>query len=282
MRKPLIFSTFAVSTALALPSTSLAATAEEIAAELLKATTAALGIEVTDPALAEELVEGLEYALEEGVISEDVSETIEESLDSGSETDGLEEQLDANIIDQIANWEEYAPEYRVAFELVRAEFQACRQSAGSASSCARGIGFNMQVAMANDALTRLQLLEQQLTDSGIILTDEERAVLEAERAELIAKIQRAEEKLARLAGDSPVIKKAKEDMARIRNEAAKIGIDLDSAVTVPGQSGNAGGSNGNSGGNQGGGNAGGNGNGGGSNSGGNGHSGGNGNGKGRP
>ncbi len=264
---------------LAMSTSVSAATTEEIAGGLLEQAAGVLDIEITDPELLEELSDGLEYAIEDGVIPEEITLEIGEGLDTGTDPDGIEAILEVNIIDQIANWEEYAPMYRVAFETVRAEFQTCRAAAGSARSCAQGLGFKMQVASANDALTRLQLLEQQLTDSGVVLTDEERALLETERAELQAKIERAAAKLEGLDSSDPSVQNAKKDMVRIRESAGTAdGSDATVQSNGPGNSGNKGnsGGNGNSGNN-----GGGNGNAGGSNAGGNGKPNGNGNGSGK-
>lgn len=271
-------------------SPASAATTAEIADLLLEKASEALEIEITDPELIDELTDGLEYAIEDGSISDDVVDEIDESIDSETDPDELDDDLATNIIDQILNWEEYAPEYRVLFEEVRADFQACRQAAGSASSCARGLGFNMQVAIANDSLIRLQLLEDQLTAEGVVLTDEERAALEAERAELAAKIKRAEEKLAGLDDSDPEVQAAKKEMARIRSSAVGLvgeGSSESDGDMSDGSGSDANGSSpadnpGNSGGNSGGngigsGNSNGNGN-----SGGGGNSNGGGKGKGKP
>jgi len=253
MRKAFVVSAFVSSTALTalLPSAASAATSEEIAGSLLEQASAALDIDITDPELIEELTDGLEYAIEDGSIPEDITDDIGDSIDAGEEPADIGEELELNIIDQITNWEEYAPVYREAFEQVRVDFQACRGSSGSASGCAAGLGFRMQVATANDSLERLRLLEEQLTADGTVLTDEERAALEAEITELRAKIERAEAKLAAMDDTDPAVRNAKNEMIRIRTSADEV-----LGQVAPGQSGSAGGSSG-----QGNGNGGGNGNG---------------------
>lgn len=274
MRKHLVLTVFISSTALAaiVSSPASAATNEEIAGSLLEQASAALDVDITDPELIEELTDGLEYAIEDGSIPEDITDEIGDSIDAGEEPADIGDELELNIIDQITNWEEYAPVYREAFEQVRIDFQACRASSGSASGCAAGLGFRMQVATANDSLERLRLLEEQLTADGTVLTDEERAALEAEIAELRAKIERAEAKLATMDDTDPAVREAKNEMVRIRTS-----VDEVTAQVGAGQSGSSNGSSG-----QGNGNAGGNGvgnsnSGGGSNAGGNGGSGNSGN-----
>jgi cell division protein FtsB len=274
MKKLVVLCTVISSTAFAafVSSPASAATSEEIAGSLLEQASAALGVDITDPELIEELTEGLEYAIEDGSIPEDITDEIGDSIDAGEDPADIGDELELNIIDQITNWEEYAPVYREAFEQVRIDFQACRASSGSASGCAAGLGFRMQVATANDSLERLRLLEEQLTADGAVLTDEERAALEAEIAELRAKIERAEAKLADMDDSDPAVREAKNEMVRIRTSADEV-----TAQVGVGQSGSSDGSSGQGNGNAGGNGAGNSNSGGGSNAGGNGGSGNSGN-----
>ncbi|MFM8858192.1 MAG: hypothetical protein ACKOI2_13540 [Actinomycetota bacterium] len=154
MRKAIVASAFVSLIALGalVPSAASAATSEEIAGNLLEQASAALAVDITDPELIEELTDGLEFAIEDGLIPEDITDEIGDSIDAGEEPADIGEEIELNIIDQITNWEEYAPVYREAFEQVRIDFQACRSSSGSASGCAAGLGFRMQVATANDSL----------------------------------------------------------------------------------------------------------------------------------
>lgn len=269
------------SVSFALLSTTLVATSvgsvsaasnSDIAASLLEHTSRALGINLSDQQLIQTLTDDLEYAIEDGAVPSDVVDDIEGSLDSGTDPESVDDSLEENITDDIANWEEVAPLYRQAFDTVRADFQACRASSGSASGCARGLGFKMQIAIATDSLARLQLLEQQLTDSGVVLTDEQRAALEAEKAELLAKIDRAQEKLSALDSADPAVVEAKKAMERIHKSVETIRSEVPpgSSGSTPANNGNGQpGGNGNSGSS---GNSGGQGNGNG-----NGHSGGQGN-----
>lgn len=229
-----------------MPSGVSAATTEEIADSLLQQSTEALGIEISDEELLDELSDGLEYAIEDGSIPEDVTDEIGDDIDSGTDSEDTDATLEGNIIDQITNWEEYAPMYRDGFELVRADFQACRAESGSARTCAQGLGFRIQVAIAEDSMERIQLLVDQLTDPDIQLTDEEQAALQAELEELQAKIDRAKAKLERLDSSDPAVQKAKKDMERIRAAMTDPAVqDVVEQPAAPGKSGD----NGNAGGN---------------------------------
>lgn len=283
MRKPLtVFALLSGTFFVSGPVSSVsAATNEEIAQSLLEAAGQVLGVDITDPDLIEELTDGLAFAIEDGSIPQEIVDEIGNAIDSDTEPENLEEVLDVNIIDQITNWEEYAPEFRENFEEVRTEFQACREASANASECARGIGFKMQVASAEDSMTRIALLQQQLIDGSAELTQEELDAIAAEIAELTAKVERAEAKLAGLDESDPAVQEARNKMARIREGMAEmdesLGAQSDNSAGSTSGKGNAnGGGKGNS-------NSNGNGNAGGKgNAGGNSNSNAGGNGKGKP
>lgn len=205
---------------IALIGPASAATSADIADDLIDRTSDVLDIEITDPDLLSELSDDLGYAIDSDIVDPKLSDDIARAIESDTEPDGVDEQLESNIIEQIRNWEQYAPDYRQVFETVRTEFQTCREASASASACAMGLGFKIQVAMASDSLERLRLLEQQILDGGATLTAEELAALEEERALLIARIERANALLEKFETDDPQVQNARNDMARIRTEAA--------------------------------------------------------------
>lgn len=96
MRKAIVASAFVSSTVLAalVPSAVSAATSEEIAGNLLEQASAALGIDITDQELIEELTDGLEFAIEDGSIPDD-EPTSSVSDSTAPESIGLPEDVTA-------------------------------------------------------------------------------------------------------------------------------------------------------------------------------------------
>ena len=262
-------------------ATPLVAHAETtpVAETIFDVTSTNLGVEITDPELAESITEDIDFALENEIIDPDLVGVIDETDGTVDDTKDVDGILDDNLGEQDGAWEETADLYRDAFNAVRAQFEACRAEPGPANVCARDLGLRMQVAVATDALARLDALGTD--EDGNPLTEEQIAEL---RAELLAKIDRAQARLEARSGTDP---EAAAAVADIKEKKVKAGLSVEDIAETPnqtevedgsqpGKSENANGGSGNSGN----GNSGNSGNGNGNGSGNSGNSNGNGNGNG--
>jgi hypothetical protein len=158
------------------PSLALAATPEELAGALLEETAEVLGVQVDDPVLVDLLESDLEFAIEEEVIDPNLLNELDQAIDAGEEP-AVEDALEENLLDQEESWRDKAPELLTAFEMVKLEFQQCReQTDGPANECARGLGLKLQVASMEMALGDVEALRLSLDT----LTGEERVQAEVE------------------------------------------------------------------------------------------------------
>jgi hypothetical protein len=232
-----------------------AATSDEISQVLFTETSQALGIEVSDPELSESLLADLQFALDEDIINPDIVSEIDEALDSGLESD-TGELLEENQAEQEESWLEKSPELLNAFDLVKYEFHQCRvQSTGGAHECARGLGFKLQAASVEVALAELETLRASLEGLSGEELEQALALIEAQEQELAAKLQRAEQKLARLGEDQEGSSDLKASLSKARD--AGVSSDQVRSGEPRGNQGNGNPGNGNQGnGNQGNGNPG--------------------------
>jgi hypothetical protein len=202
-----------------------AATPEEISQVLFTETSQALGIEVTDPQLSESLLADLEFAMEEDIINPDIVSEISEALDSGLESD-VGDLLEENLAEQEESWLEKSPDLLNAFDLVKYEFHQCRvQSTGGAHECARGLGFKLQIASVDIALEELEALRASLDGLSGEELEQALALIEAQEQELAAKLQRAEQKLARLGENQ----EGSSDLKASLSKARDAGVSSDQA-----------------------------------------------------
>lgn len=212
MNKRLIVS--ALTVAVTIPALALgvgvsaaqAETSDAVTETIIDSSLSGLGTEVIDPALLDQLQEDVSTAIEEGVIDPAIVDAAEELVTDPTSTPNPEETtapaeydlsnlIDENLDEQSTTWEEEEPAWAAAFETIRADFEACRTDGQSTSTCARTLGFQLQIAHAQAELTEL--------DSAIAavanLPEEEQAAalaeLEAQRAELQAHLDRATAKL---------------------------------------------------------------------------------------
>lgn len=204
-----------------LPGVVLAATTEELAEAIIQEAAAGLGVEISDPALLDSLASDFEYAVEEEILDPDIIDELDQALDEGRDPD-LDELVDENLEEQEESWREKSPELLNAFELVKLEFQQCReQTDGPANLCARGLGFKLQAAATQIALDELDALRLSLDT----LTGEEREAAEAEweaaELRLTERLARAEAKLARVEGQSEEVLALQEATARGRTSLAQ-------------------------------------------------------------
>jgi hypothetical protein len=227
-----------------------AATSEEISQVLFSETTQALGIEVSDPQLSESLLADLQFAVDEDIINPDILSEIDEAIDSGRDSD-VGDLLDENQAEQEGSWLEKSPELLNAFDLVKYEFHQCRiQSTGGASECARGLGFKLQVASVELALAELETLRASLDGLSGEELEQALVLIEAQEQELAAKLQRAEQKLARLGMNQ----EGSSDLEAALSNARDAGVSSDQAPARDSRSNQGNNTSGN--GNQGGGNQG--------------------------
>lgn len=181
-------------------TSSQAATTDKISQTIVDSALANLEIEVTDPALLDQLQEDISTAIDEGTIDPgivDGAETISDATETPAPTDpALDDLLDENLTDETASWEEQAPAWLAAFETIRADFETCRTDGQSTSACARTLGFQLQVAHAEAQLTAL---DEQIAAVANLPEEEQAAALaelEALRSDVQARLERASTKLA--------------------------------------------------------------------------------------
>ena len=204
-----------------LPGVALAATTEELAEAIIQEAAIRLGVEISDPALLDSLAADLEFALEEEILDPEIVDELDEALDDGRDPD-VDELVDENLEEQEESWREKSPDLLNAFELVKLEFQQCRQQTdGPANLCARGLGFKLQAAATQIALDELDALRLSLDT----LTGEEREAAEAEweaaELRLTERLARAEAKLARVEGQTAGVLALQEATAKGRTSLAQ-------------------------------------------------------------
>jgi hypothetical protein len=182
---------------LANPVVAFSATDEEIAESLLETTAESLGIVVTDDALAEILVDDLQYALEEDVVDPELADAVSETIDEGLEVE-LADDLAENLLEQNSLWLEESGELKAGLEVVKQEFYQCRASTdGPANECARGFGLQIQVALAESQLQQVEQLQARLGElSGDELAQAEAELLQAQER-LTLRIEIVEQKIVR-------------------------------------------------------------------------------------
>ncbi len=102
---------------------------------VLDAALGVLGVQVDDPELRDDLLDGVGDAIDDGVIDDGVIDAVTGDPDA----DDLDDLLGDRIDDGIARWTDEAPAWRVAYAEARTEFRACvdgRDEGENASGCA--------------------------------------------------------------------------------------------------------------------------------------------------
>lgn len=181
-------------------SAAQAETSDAATETIINSSLDGLGTEVTDPALLDELQQDISDAIDQGIIDP----SIVDAADPTTTDSALSDLIDENLNEQTSTWEEEAPAWAAAFEQIRADFEACRTDGQSTSSCARTLGFQLQIAHAQAELTTLDAAIAAVAD----LPEDQQAAalaeLEAQRAELEAHLARATVKLdAAVAAGTP-------------------------------------------------------------------------------
>jgi hypothetical protein len=190
---------------------SSAVAAEESVTEILVSSALAeLQIEVTDGNLLTQLEETIDLALDEQVIDPAILEEIEQGLLEEAEpseeptsapevSPELGDLIEENLDEQTNLWEETAPAWLVAFEGLRAGFELCRTDGQSTSECARNLAFGLQLAHSEAKLAEIDAALAAIFS----LPEEEQATelaeLEAQRAAFQAKLERTAVRLTEAA-----------------------------------------------------------------------------------
>ena len=190
-------------TALATPAR--ADISEATATELVAAALASEGITLDEGALSDELVAAIDEADELGVLDPeivDVTENIEQPAPSESPSASpspngpLEELIDENTQEQLDTWADLSDEIQAAFDVIRADFAACRETSDSTSACAKGLGLRFQIALTE---VKLAAIEAQIAAVASLPEDEQAvglAELEAQQAKIIEKLAIKQAKFA--------------------------------------------------------------------------------------
>ncbi|AXE55175.1 hypothetical protein [Aurantimicrobium sp. MWH-Uga1] len=183
-----------------------AETSDAVTETLIQTSLSGLDTTVTDPVLLAELQQDVSEAIEVGIIDPAIVQVVEETVTDPTSTPSPEETtaptdteladlIDENLAEESDAWTEEEPAWAAAFEAIRADFELCRTDGQSTSSCARTLGFQLQIAHAQAELATLD----EAIAAVATLPEEEQASalaeLEAQRAELEAHLVRATAKL---------------------------------------------------------------------------------------
>ncbi|MDH6423315.1 hypothetical protein [Aurantimicrobium minutum] len=182
-------------------SAAQAVTSDATTETIINSSLEGLGTEVTDPTLLDELQQDISDAVEQGIIDPAIVDAADQTTPEATPapdptTDpALSDLIDENLTEQTEVWEEEAPAWAAAFEQIRSDFEACRTDGQSTSTCARTLGFQLQIAHAQAELTNLDAAIAAVADLPEDQQVTALAELEAQRAELEARLNRATAKL---------------------------------------------------------------------------------------
>lgn len=185
-------------------SAAQAETADATTETIINSSLDGLGTEVTDPTLLDELQQDISDAIDQGIIDPSIVDTADPTTPDETTDPALSDLIDENLNEQTSTWEEEAPAWAAAFEQIRTDFEACRTDGQSTSTCARTLGFQLQIAHAQAELTTLDAAIAAVAD----LPEDQQAAalaeLEAQRSELESHLARATAKLdAAVAAGTP-------------------------------------------------------------------------------
>lgn len=192
----------------------------ELADAVVDETLNLLDVETEPSETLDELAEEVAEAIEEGLLDEDVLDAIENG-------DSLEDLVDDNLTEAEEDLEESAPLWAEAYERIKAEFQACREAAEKASECAKGLGFRLQIAQADALLADIDARIAALDGLTPEEQEAELARLQALREEMVARLEKAQDKLANgtgksLEGADSIAREARDKAEKLREEKQKI------------------------------------------------------------
>lgn len=210
------------------PNQAMAAEPAEIASELLVETSEYLEIEPSAELLGE-LTEDMVDAIEADQIDADLIDQVEEAIDSETELE-LADELDENAQEQNDVLEEAEPLWKAAFDLVKEEFQLCRQASENASACAKGLGFRLQVAKATGQLAQIQTAIAEV--ANLPADQRETALLELQnrQSDLERQLARATEKSNKVSPDASEaagVEQAKADLEKTKGASDRVNKDID-------------------------------------------------------
>lgn len=175
-------------------SAAQAETSDVITETIIDSSLSGLGTEVTEPALLEELQQDVSDAIDAGIIDPAIIDVADPESTPPTDSD-LENLIDDNLSEETDSWAEEEPAWAAAFETIRADFETCRTDGQSTSTCARTLGFQLQIAHAEAELAGIDAAISEVAN----LPEEEQAAalaeLETQRSELQARLDRAATKL---------------------------------------------------------------------------------------
>ncbi|MEN9793269.1 MAG: hypothetical protein RL330_1347 [Actinomycetota bacterium] len=192
----------------------------DLAAEVVNETLTFLDVETEPSETLEELAEAVAEAIEDGLIDEDVLEAI-------GNGEALGELLEGNLTEAEEGLEDSASLWAAAYERIKAEFRACREAADNASECATGLGFRLQIAQADALLADIDARIAALSGLTPEEQEAELARLQALREELVARLEKAQEKLLNgpgkgLENAAAIAEQARDKAEKLREEKQKI------------------------------------------------------------
>lgn len=179
--------------------------ADSPAEQLVTAALASEGIALTDGDLTTSLTDTVQAALDAGIVSDTIVGAINDpavtdpaATDTPAPEATLDPELDQLITDhaagEFARWDDIGPQIQAAFDAVRAQFADCRAT-GSVSDCARTLGLQFQVALAE---VKISALQTQI-DAAAALPAEQQAdaiaALQEAQAAIAAKLADTQAKL---------------------------------------------------------------------------------------
>ena len=192
----------------------------DLADVVVEETLTFLDVETEPSEVLDALTEDVAEAIAEGLLDEDVLRAIGDGT-------SLNDLLDGNLAEAEEILEESAPLWAAAYERIKAEFQACREAADNASECAKGLGFRLQIAQADALLADIDAQIAALAGLTPEEQEAELARLQALREEMVARLEKAQDKLVNGAGKSlegaaDIARQAKDKAEKLREEKQKI------------------------------------------------------------
>lgn len=214
--------TLIFATSIFISTPSMAADAEDKAATILDSVSQVLDLTNIEPELEVQLLEDIEYAIDSDVINQELLDEVDSQLEGTTEQEALLDELERNLDDQDEIYQEEADALELAFQQVKAEFQACRAEPGPANVCARGLGFKFQLAQANVAYTEINDAIAALEAGNT--TQEEYDALIAERDANLTEIENIQKKIDGMAAKTADLetKQAAKKIKRVVNKAKTV------------------------------------------------------------
>jgi hypothetical protein len=187
---------------------AVAADTETIEETIVSETLLDLGIDASD-----ELVGDLVDDVDITELDDEVVDTVDDALDDVEDLeDVLDDVLDTNESDQDTAWSEFGETWRVAFDVIKTDFDSCRESdvTKGVNECAATFTGALHIAHAEAMVT---WATAQLDLVATLPLEEQ----EAATAEILSSIARAQERLVKVSAREA--EKAVDVQARLDKQA---------------------------------------------------------------